>query len=130
MDRPACLAGFQAQSQGEVEGSGQGRSSGPHPRGKLRGLAWGGSPVPHLAGGGSRPTPLGVSRPTPRGVSRPTPMGRSPGPHPGGLPGPTPGGRVCIPVCTEAHPPVTATTVGGTHPTGMHSCYQRDQRPP
>ena len=26
------------------------RSPGPHPRGKLRGLAWGGSPGPHLGG--------------------------------------------------------------------------------
>ena len=63
------------------------RSPGPHPGGKLRGLAWVGG------GGVSRPTPRGevevsglgggVSRPTPRGevegsgfgggVSRPTP---------------------------------------------------------
>ena len=44
---PACLAGLQAHTRGEVEGSGQG--------------------VP-------RPTP-GVSMPTPRGISRPTPRG-------------------------------------------------------
>ena len=47
---PACIAGFQALTRGEVEGSGQGGSPGPHPRGKLRGLAW------------------GVSRPTPGGL--------------------------------------------------------------
>ena len=29
----------------------------------------------------------------------------------------------CIPACTEADPP-TATAVGGTHPTGMHSCLR------
>ena len=38
--------------RGEVEGSGQGGSPGPHPRGKLRGLVWpGGSPGPHVGGG-------------------------------------------------------------------------------
>ena len=35
-------------------------------------------------------------------------------PGPGGLPGP--GG------CLVETPP-TATSVGGTHPTGMHSCF-------
>ena len=58
---PACLAGFQPTPTGEVEGSGQvggGGSPGSHPRDKLRGLAWGGSPGPHPGG--------------------------SPGPHPGG----------------------------------------------
>ena len=30
---------------------------------------------------------------------------------------------VCIPTCTDATPPLqTATAVGSTHPTGMHSC--------
>ena len=63
----------------------------------------------------SMPCSAGVSRPTPReevegsggGVSRPTPEG------------------MCIPACTEADPyPLwTATTAGGTHPTGMHSCF-------
>ena len=48
----------------ELEGSGQGGSPGPHPGGKLRGLAG------------------GVSSPTPRG-SRLTLEGGSPGPHPG-----------------------------------------------
>ena len=46
---------LQAHTPGEVEESGLGVSLGPHPGGKLRGLAW------------------GVSRPTLRGVSRPTP---------------------------------------------------------
>ena len=68
----------------------------PHPGGSLRGLAG------------------GVSRPTPEGVSRPTP-GR------GGLQAHTQGG--CIPACTEADTPPTATAAGSTHPTGMHSCY-------
>ena len=80
-------------------------SPGPHPRGKLRGLAW----------GVSRPTPRGevevsslggVSKPTPGGVSRPTPGGGSPGPHLGGSPGPHLGGGVGIPACTEADPPL------------------------
>ena len=81
---PACLAaGLQGvvsqyalqvsrpTPRGEVEGSGRkgGGSPGPHPRGNLRGLAWGGA----CSGGGDPP-------------------------------------------------PVTATAVGGTRPTGMHSC--------
>ena len=70
-----------------------------------------------------------------------------PGPQPGGSPGPLQGAgdlqahtwgdvqahtggvsrpkcKGCIPACTEAdpHSQQTATTVGGTHPTGMHSC--------
>ena len=69
------------------------------------------------AGGVSRPRPRGVSRPTPGGVSRS---------RLGGCPGPGPGG--CIPVCSEADNPLpppqqTATAVGGTHPTGMHSYF-------
>ena len=65
------------------------RFPGPHPRGKLRGLAG-------------------------RGVPRPTLGEGSPGPHLVG---------VCIPACTEADPHLTTTAVGGTHPTGMHSCF-------
>ena len=93
-----------------------GGSPGPHPGGRLRGLARRGSSGPHPGGrlgvwlGGSMPTPEGVSRPIPRG-------GGSPGPHPGGG---------CIPACTEAdtpRPQQTATAAGGTHPTGMHSCF-------
>ena len=69
-----------------------------------------GSPGPHL--GGLQAHTWGVSRPTLGGVSRPTPGG--------GVSRPTPGG--CIPACTEAAPHPTPTAVGGTHPTGMHSC--------
>ena len=86
---------------------------GPHPGGKLRGLAWVWV---------SRPTPRQVSRPTPRRVSRPTPGGSSPGPHPGGSPGPHLG--ECIPACTEADF-LMATAVGSTHPTGINSCFKR-----
>ena len=61
-----------------------------------------------------RPPGRGVSRPTLRGLSRPTPRGRSPGPRPGG--------------CVSQHalrqtPPWMATAAVGTHPTGMHSCF-------
>ena len=99
-----------------------------------------------LGPGGGGWSGWGVSRSRPRGevggltggVSRPRPRGRlggsgqgcvCPGPHPvgwprytpGGCPGPGPGG--CIPTCTEADTPKQmATAVGGTHPTGMHSC--------
>ena len=89
---PACLAGFQAHAQGESLGVWPGGSPSPHPRGKLRGLAWG-SPGPHQ--GVSKPTPggsqaqtwevfqantLGVSRPTPRvaGVYPSMHWGRTP----------------------------------------------------
>ena len=44
------LGGLQAHIQGEVEGSGLGSFQAPHPGGKLRGLTW------------------GVSRPIPRGL--------------------------------------------------------------
>ena len=43
-----------------------------------------------------------------------------------GLEGSAPGGLVpggCL-VETPVPPPGTATAAGGTHPTGMHSCYQ------
>ena len=47
-------------------------------------------------------------------------LGRSPGPHLEGVQAQT---WRCIPACTEADiPQQTATAVGGTHPTGMHSC--------
>ena len=114
---PACLA---AGLQGGWYPSMPCRFPGPHPRGKLRSLAWGVSRTTPK-GGVSRPTPgvspgphwgclqahaWGISRPTPRGTSRPTPRGGS------------------IPACTEADPPPpTATAADGTHPTGMHSCW-------
>ena len=69
-------------------------------------------------------------------VSRPTPRGKVEGSGRGGLLG---GGGLLrgVPalewgawlggvVCSQGgcgEPPVTATAVGGTHPTGMHSCY-------
>ena len=57
------------------------------------------------------------------GVSRPTAGGEVSRPTPGGVSRPTPGG-VCIPACTEADTPQQpATAAGGTHPTGMHSCW-------
>ena len=93
------------------------RSTDPHPGGRLRGLAWGGSPGPHPGGeaGGSS-------------------LGGSPGPHPGGSWGVWPGGSPgphlggCIsqdPAFTEADTPLPqqmATAAGGMHPTGMDSC--------
>ena len=65
-------------------------------------------PGPHPGGqlrgsGGGR-----VSRPTPGGVLL---LGVVPGPR-----GSAPGG-----LCGDP-PPGMATTAGGTHPTGMHSC--------
>ena len=85
---------------------------GPHPWGKLRGLAGVGGLQAQTWGGLQVHTWV---------VSWPTPGGGSPGPHPRGVSRPTPGG--CIPACTEADPhPPTATAAGGTHPTGMHSC--------
>ena len=67
------------------------RFPGPHPGGKLRGLAkWGGGLQAHTQG---------ISWGVWPGVG-------SPGPHRGGgSPGPHPGG--CIPACTEADPPPT-----------------------
>ena len=107
---PAYLAGFQAHTQGEVEGDLARGVSRLTPKGKLREI-WqgclqahtqGGSPGPHSrgklgriwTGGVSRPTPGGSPGPhtgdlqahTQGGVSRPTPGG-SPGPHPGGSSG-------------------------------------------
>ena len=51
----------------------------------------------------------------PRGV--PGPGG---GLLPGGLPGP---GGVSAPGGMPGGDPPTATAAGGTHPTGMHSCF-------
>ena len=118
---PACLAGLQAHTQGKVEGSGLGEGvSRPTPRGV--------SPDPH-PGGVSRPTPRGslqahtwgVSRPTPGGVSRPTPGGLQA--HTRGSPGPHWGGGSQHALRQIPPPQQTATVVGGTHPTGMHSCF-------
>ena len=84
----------------------------------------------------SRPTPRGELRGLARGVvSRPTPKGEVEGsglggllpggwcllqgvPAPGGGGGSAPGGGEPPPT----PPPEIANAVGGTHPTGMHSC--------
>ena len=67
-------------------------------------------------------------------VSRPTPRGKLRGLARWGL-GPTPGGlqahrgvsrptpRGCVSQHALRQIPPTATAAGGTHPTGMHSCY-------
>ena len=100
-----------------------GGSPGPHPRRRLWGLARGVSPCPHSGGGwGSLawvcPGPhLGGVQAHTGGMSRPTP---------GGCVQAQAGGEGWIPACTEADsppPPQTATVAGGTHPTGMHSCF-------
>ena len=100
---------------------GPGGSPGPQPRGKLRGIWSRPTTKGKLRGIWSRPitkgklrgiwsTPTtkgeveGCPRPQPRGKwSRPTPKGEVEG--------------------ELARPPPTATDAGGTHPTGMHSCY-------
>ena len=67
----------------------------------------GGSPGPHLEGEGGRL----------RGLAG------------GSLHVHTHGGGGCIPTCTEADTPQQmATAAGGTHPTGMHSCFLLIQR--
>ena len=99
------------------------RSPGPHPGGSLRGLA------------------RGVSRPTPRGEVEGSGLRGSPGPHPGGnlrglalrgSPGPHLGGVSRLtPSSVSQHAlrqtpqplQLMATGEGGTHPTGMHSCF-------
>ena len=69
---PACLAGFQAHTQGgSLGGSVQGACPGPHPRGKFRGICLGGVQA-HTQGGslgGSAGGCLlwGEGLPTPRG---------------------------------------------------------------
>ena len=74
---------------------------------------------------------LQVSRPTPRGEVEGSGLGGSPGPHPGGSSGthvgegvsrPTPGG-VSQHALRQTPPQQTTTAAGGTHPTGMHSCF-------
>ena len=67
---PACIAGFQAHTQGEVEESGQGGSQGPHLGRGLLAHTW-------------------------KGLQAHTWGGWSPGLHPGKVSRPTPGGCVC-----------------------------------
>ena len=94
----------------EVEGdlTKGGGSPGPHPRGNLRGTGWGGGLQAHTQGEVEGDLARGVSRPTPRGSA------------PGGLGVPGPWG------CGD---PWMATAVGGTRPTGMHSCLSCNVQP-
>ena len=58
---PACLAGFQAHTQGgSLGGSVQGGCPGPHPRGKFRGICLGGVQA-HTQGGSLGGSAGGVS---------------------------------------------------------------------
>ena len=124
--RPPCQGDPPARETPPLPG----RPPGPHPGGKLRGIKsrttpkgeievdqiqalaqggnWGGSdPGPHPRGnwGGSDPGPR--PRGKLRGIrSRPTLKGEIQGDQDQ----------------TPPPPPMTTTAVGGTHPTGMHSC--------
>ena len=75
---------------------------------------------------------LQVSRPTPRGEVEGSGLGGSPGPHPGGSSGTHEGGgglqahtwgEVSQHALRQTPPQQTTTAAGGTHPTGMHSCF-------
>ena len=59
----------------------------------------------------------GVSRPTLRGVAKPGLQAHTQG----GFQAHTRGGGILA--CSEAYPVWMATAMGGTHPTGMHSCF-------
>ena len=83
-------------------------SPGPHPRGKLRGLARGGLQA-HTQGGLQVHTQGEGGSPGPQLVGG----GGSPGPHPGG---------VSQHALRQTPLLWTATAVGSSHPTGMHSC--------
>ena len=111
-----------------------GGSAGPHPEGKLRGL---GGLQAHTQGGGKLRGLGGGLQAHTQGGSWGVWPGGSPGPHPGGGWGvwlggggvsmPTPNG--CIPASTEADTPLPqqmANAVGGTHHTGMHSCFLKN----
>ena len=107
---PACLA---VGLQGGVVSQHALQVSRPTPRGEVEG---------DLVRGISRPTPKGeVEGDLARGVSRPTPGGVCSwnGLLPrGGL---VPGGAWSGGLCGD--PSGMATAAGGTHPTGMHSCF-------
>ena len=77
------------------------RFPGPHPGGKLRGLAW------------------GISRPTPRGGSLKVHTQGGLQAHTQGDPTAHTQGGVSQHALRQTPP--TATAAGGTHPTGMHS---------
>ena len=91
------------------------RFPGPHPRGSLGPSSWGGG-----CGESPGPQPRGKLR----GIwSKPTPKGEVEGDLARG--DACSGGACSGGVCSRGvwrPPPVTATAVGGTHPTGMHSC--------
>ena len=100
---PACLA---VGLQGGVVSQHALQVSRPTPRGEVEG---------DLVRGVSRPTPKGeVEGDLARGVSRPTPGGVCSWDGPRGA---WSGGGLC------GDPSGMATAAGGTHPTGMHSCF-------
>ena len=138
---PACLAGFQAHSQGGSLGiCPVGRSPGPHSRWKLGGVRSRSTAKGEVEGIQSRPTLKGEvggvwSRSTAKGEvegiqSRPTLQGEVEGDQvmahsQGGKlreieSRPTAKGEV---EGDQPHPPPqqTATVANGTHPTGIHS---------
>ena len=78
----------------------------------------------HSQGGSLR----GLARSTPRGIVEGSRWGGSPGPHPGESLGPHLGGSRSTLGGVSQHalrqtPQQTATAAGGTHSTGMHSCF-------
>ena len=90
---PACLTGFQAHT--------------------------------HTQGGSWGVWPVGVSRPTPKGVVEGSSRGGLQAHTWGGVP--APGGVCCsgglLQNGVQTPSPMMATATGGTHPTGMHSCF-------
>ena len=78
--------------------------------------------MPCRSPGGYPIMPCRFPGPHPRGSLRGLAKGGSPGPHPGGSPGPQGGVSQHALRQTPPPPQLMATTVGGTHPTGMHSC--------
>ena len=106
---PACLTGFLAHTQGELEGSGLWGVPRPTLRGKLR----------SLAGGVSRPTPMGGSwgsdlgglQAHTWGVLQAHIQGWSLGSHWGGSPGPHPRG-VFQHVLRQTPPPADSYCCG------------------
>ena len=92
---------------------------GPHPGGSLR--VWLGGLQAHTGGGEVEESGLGGLQAHTGGGSWGVWPGGSPGPHPGGSPGPHLGG--VSQHALRQTPRLMATAAGGTHPTGMHSCF-------